>query len=453
MIYVSGPQRRSQPPPVRMPAPNTVSESPKLEHNYVVIKQAEDARPSKMTFPYRDTHEFRLLCKNCCSPGDYGQLYIHDVTHKCEEDIFAVRPKHSPVFLHVRERKNHRDFLGRYKLCNSYVYKNPMNCMYGPEGCSFAHNDIEQSLWTMEKDELYSITEFILQNRSQRYTMMDILRKHDGNFSFICRACFNHVPMLISFICEENKSICSGDLRHPWLPSKILAHFGIDGTITMINSRGFLHKTAFFKLCKWLKFCRNSRTGDCRFAHSFVERDIWMLERDSGLSQEEIVNEVNRILSGKDKQQNRHQPASVAPSTPTLASTLKSTANQPLQMKEQKKTEVEFDEDACPWVILQICSTCWKNGMKSIRNGDRDRCAKGHSNWSANKMLLLATNNKEIRTLPKKIPTGFRFLMCKGIKERNKCAYNGTGHCSFAHSEEELKIWQWMCAHDGRLPL
>jgi hypothetical protein len=63
VIYVSGPQRRSQPPPVRMPAPNIVSEAPKLEHNYVVIKQAEDARPSKITFPYRDTHEFRLLCK------------------------------------------------------------------------------------------------------------------------------------------------------------------------------------------------------------------------------------------------------------------------------------------------------------------------------------------------------------------------------------------------------
>jgi hypothetical protein len=29
--------------------------------------------------------------------------------------------------------------------------------MYGPEGCSFAHNEIEQSLWTMEKDELYTM--------------------------------------------------------------------------------------------------------------------------------------------------------------------------------------------------------------------------------------------------------------------------------------------------------
>jgi hypothetical protein len=97
-----------------------------------------------------------------------------------------------------------------------------------------------------------------------------------------------------------------------------------------------------------------------------------MLERDSGLSQEEIVNEVNRILSGKDKQQNRHQPASVVPSTPTLASTLKSTANQPLQMKEQKKTEVEFDEDGtmscpiiCTFVSLlysfthQETESCW----------------------------------------------------------------------------------------------
>lgn len=432
-----------------MPAPQ--HNAPKLEHNPMIIRQSEEPKPVKISFPYRDTHDYRLLCKNCCSLCEYGKLLIHDVTHKCEEDIFGVRAKTSRFYYHVRERKNHREFIGRYKLCNSYVYGNPTLCLYGPEVCSFAHNEIEQNFWTLEKDENFSITEFILQNRSQRYTMMDILRKHDGNFSFICRACFNHVPMLISFICEDNRMICSGDQKHPWPPSKILAHFGIDGTITMINSRGFLHKTAFFKLCKWLKYCRNSRTGDCRFAHSFVERDIWMLERDTGLTQEEIVNEVNKILSGRERQQQAQPTVS---STPTLASAIKSSANQPMKEQRRLTTEAtEFDEDACPWVILQICSTCWKSGQKSIQDGNRDRCAKSHSNWSANKMLLLAKNNKEIRPLPVKIPKGFRFIMCKGIQERNKCAYTGQGYCTFAHSEEELKIWQWMCAHEGMLYL
>ena len=86
--------------------------------------------------------------------------------HVCEENVLVVREKHSnDPWLKIRERKNHRVFSGSYIMCNSVVVGGL--CRYGEDNCSFAHNKWEQLLWTMEKDEEFNISEFIIQSRSK----------------------------------------------------------------------------------------------------------------------------------------------------------------------------------------------------------------------------------------------------------------------------------------------
>lgn len=249
---------------------------------------------AKLENPLSDTHNVYVVCQHCFRATMYPGVYEYqNIPHKCEETMLALRRKgFAESFVRVRERKNHREFPGNYILCNSIKYKNPSFCKYGEEACSFAHNEEEKYLWTLEKDGKFNITEFLIQNRKfaggKGFSLDEILNKHGGYFEFICRACYYGSPPKISQISLD-QTICNGDPPgHLWRDYKILAHVG-KGGFTIINPRGFLHKSAFFKICKWLQYCRSKVNATCRFAHSMIERDIWMLERDCGIKRSEIV--------------------------------------------------------------------------------------------------------------------------------------------------------------------
>ncbi|XP_033763482.1 LOW QUALITY PROTEIN: helicase with zinc finger domain 2-like [Pecten maximus] len=450
--YHSGPttnQGQMRPNLMQAPTPKPASEMPS--------QVTETNQPvTILKFPLRDTHDFKLVCKVCFVYGNQPGYYMpQQKTHKCEENVLAVKLKgQSVAWQCIRERKNHRQFPGKYILCNSVYYGNPGLCRYGEESCSFAHNVEEQNLWTLEKDEKFNITEFIMQNRSvsvaKGFTLEDVLKKHGGSFDFICKFCYSNTPRIISN--KGSGDFCKSPKRHQWSEYKIMAHFANDGSIKLINQRGFLHKTAFFKICKWLQYCRNQINAECRFAHSLVERDIWMLERDSGMSKEEIVMEINKAIAPLLSQQHEASPpvdqtvivrSAYAGTTPSSVAAQKA----PTNIATNVKQNLDLEDNECPYVITAICQTCWKNGKKSVQDGDKDRCVKSHSNWKTNRIFLLATANREIRPLPRKIPGGFAFIICKFIRNKTKCGYTGGGYCQFAHSQEELEVWQWMCTH------
>lgn len=446
---------QNRPNLLRAPAPKPASEMP--------LQLVEPNQPlTILQFPLRDTHDFKLVCKACYVCGNHPGHYLYQQkTHKCEENILTVKQNASAgPWRRIRERKNHREFPGKYILCNSVYYRNPGLCRYGEDTCSFAHNEEEQTLWTLEKDEKFNITEFIMQNRSvsvaKGFTLGDVLKKHGGGFDFICRYCYCNVPRSISR--KGPGDFCQSHRQHQWSEFKILAHFSTDGSIKLISPRGFLHKTAFFKICKWLQYCRNQINAECRFAHSLVERDIWMLERDSGLSKEEIVKEISKAvtLPAPAGQQQETSPSDqtvivhTASTGPTYAAPATVGHRASSEAYPSIKQNLDFDDNECQYIITAICQTCWKNGKKSVQDGDKDRCIKSHSNWGTNKIFLLATANREIRPLPRKIPGGFAFIVCKFIRNKQKCGYTGGGYCQFAHSQEELEVWQWMCVHNRK---
>ena len=97
---------------------------------------------------------------------------------------------------------------------------------------------------------------------------------------------------------------------------------------------------------------------------------------------------------------------------------------------------------------MEVCETCWKRGQLTLQSPGKDRCLKNHANWSCNIVYLLSPSKKELRPLPKKIPKGLNFCICKYIQENKKCAYTGTGPCQYAHSNEELEAWRYMCMNN-----
>ncbi|XP_022318175.2 3'-5' exoribonuclease HELZ2-like isoform X3 [Crassostrea virginica] len=448
-------QAQIRPNMMRAPAPRPVADSTQYEE-----PPAEGSSSSfTQDFPPKlaANLEYKLVCKNCYKVNTATGLFLYQpVQHRCEENILVVRDKQGGgPWLKIRERKNHRVFYGSYIMCNSIVVGGI--CRYGEDNCSFAHNKWEQLLWTMEKDEEFNITEFIIQSRSKNldkgYSIADILQRHSGYLSFVCKACFYNTPQMINREGAEGK--CSGKGKHDWSDYKILAHFSTDGAVTIINPRGFQHKTAFFKVCKWLHYCRNRINAECRFAHSMVERDLWMFERDTGFSQEKIVEIANQQLGiSTIAPETKSYTSEITPSAtlfqPPSAPTPSVIPRATAQVAEAKPVASvdEEEDDLCPYIVQELCLTCWKNGKKSPQDGTKDRCIKIHSNWKMNRVYLVSPSNKEIRSLPRKIPTGFRFILCSYIEKRGKCGYTGGGPCQFAHSQEELEIWQWMCAHD-----
>lgn len=296
----------------------------------------------KLDNPLSDTHTAYVVCQHCFKATIYPGIYEYVPTvHKCEETMLSMKRKGgADPFVRVRERKNHREFPGNYILCNSIKYKNPSFCKYGEEVCSFAHNDVERFLWTLEKDGKFNITEFLIQNRKfadgKGYSLSEILIKHRGHFEFICRACYYGSPPKISLISTDH-SKCSGDPPgHPWKDFKIMAHVNdVEPSkkwFTIINQRGFLHKSAFFKICKWLQFCRQKVNAACRFAHSVIERDIWMLERDCGIKRGEIVSQSKQLnCSPLPSASHSSGPGTQAKTTPTEHTIPSAAAAEPKQ--------------------------------------------------------------------------------------------------------------------------
>lgn len=105
----------------------------------------------------------------------------------------------------------------------------------------------------------------------------------------------------------------------------------------------------------------------------------------------------------------------------------------------------------CPITVLEVCETCWKRGQRTQQEPGKDRCQKGHGNWSCNIVYLLSPSLKELRPLPKKIPSGLNFILCQHIRDGKKCAYIGRGPCQFAHCAEEIDAWKFMCANNCKI--
>ena len=368
-----------------------------------VIKGSKQVA-QRYIFPLKDSHKYRLACQKCLDLIDNeGHYNLKQFNHTCAENMLIVQPKGSNTWTHVRERINPRN-VGNYIRCRFFGSNVPCSSQ---DMCMYAHSDEEQFLWNLEKDGHFNITEFILQNKSpatQRcFTVEDVFRKHPGWFQFLCRACFYAQPCRISVQDKANPNLCSQH-SHQWSDNVLLIHVNLQRSITAIAERPFKHKGAFYLLCHKMQFCVRQAQTKCNFAHSMVERDIWLIERDYEISRMEIVQRSQLFLLTLCQTQTLPVPTS------------------PIQSEGQKKSKVtsamstslpELNQEGvrCPFIVIEVCNLCWKKGRKIQKDKMRqDRCAgsgMGHI-WSQNRAYLITPENKLLRPLPKRIPVGCR---------------------------------------------
>ena len=246
----------------------------------------------KITFPLGEPFEPLVVCQVCFTDGKSPAA----AAHNCQEDTLVVQYKRSGAWFRVRERINHVDFAGRYHMCNQLPdYAIGKRCPRG-DHCTFAHSEVERALWMAEKSGQFNIRQFIAQSgsRSQvaaRHTVQSVLAKHPGQLAFLCRDCYLY-NRRVSMQSPSRMALCSVE-THDWLSSAVLAHCSSAvGNITLVSPYPTTATATDFTLCLMGVFCRRRWMGECTHAHSVVERDLWQVQRDCGISQRQIVHQV-----------------------------------------------------------------------------------------------------------------------------------------------------------------
>ena len=386
---------------------------PPLHSSGKAQKVAPPPGEPKMQLPFPHL-KWQLVCSACFVPsgGRVGEYSVVETGHKCLQDVLALQRSPGCPWFKVRERRNHRHFYGSYVLCVHMNSEPPRPCKFGDEKCSFAHTTEEQVLWTLEKDGKFNITEFILTNRDttsvpQGYSPEELFIKHPGEFKFICMQCFFPGAGQPRMLTQEfsGSGVCGGR-SHAWADSKLLAHIQPNGYVNPIGPKPFSHKTAYFKLCHKLQYCPKRCGHGCVHAHSFPERDVFMLERDMDISREELVQ---KYLQWEQQQ----GPAAGAAPTATAGKT-HTTAPQsaPPSPAHSAIAHLRQQSAKCPFRIIYVCAVCWGQGKRSPKLINKDRCSgpgNGHM-WQINKLALLIPESVVIRNLPRKIPSQLRYV-------------------------------------------
>lgn len=207
-------------------------------------------------------YRFKLCCDQCLEFTSIPwQFRLKELRHYCLQHKLAIymgdKDGESVWFL-VRERLSHRNFQGGYILCHSITFKDSKLCHKGDQ-CSFAHNPLEQFLWQKEKAGVFSISDFITKHKQQTSprqgsmtadSVRELISMYPGSFCYICRRCFFNQAIST----KGNGGICVGKDKHSWNTNQVLAHV-FEGRYTLIDPPKFNQPTAYYRLCRFEKFC------------------------------------------------------------------------------------------------------------------------------------------------------------------------------------------------------
>ncbi|KAK1344817.1 hypothetical protein QTO34_013519 [Cnephaeus nilssonii] len=358
--------------------------------------------PSSVTprHPLEGTHELRQACQICfvkSGPKLMDFTYLADTDHKCKKDILIGRIKNveDKLWKKIRPRPTKTNYEGPYYICKDVAAEE--ECRYSGH-CTFAYCQEEIDVWTLERKGAFSREAFFGGNGKVHLTVFKLLQEHLGEFIFLCEKCFDHKPRMISKRNKDNSTSCS----HP-----VTKHEFQDNNL--------------------------------------VELKVWILQSETGISHDAIVQESKRYWQNLEA----NMPGAQVPGNQIMPGFL--------------NMKIKF-----------VCAQCLRNGQVTEPDKNRKYCsAKARHSWTKDRraMRVMSVERKKwmnIRPLPTKKqmplqfdvhtfaikPKAFRVVMnavdelflnmplCNHIASGKKCQY--VGNCSFAHSPEEREVWTYM---------
>ncbi|XP_040917569.1 zinc finger CCCH domain-containing protein 7B-like [Toxotes jaculatrix] len=424
-----------------------VMQSPK--DNY---RERKDQAPVAASHPLSSTHEFLQACSACFpreGVGIYSFVHKPDLVHRCKQDILLCRRKaeNPSEWTRVRRIPPCTSFKGPFVLCRELLKSGDLGmCKYG-EKCTFAYNQLEIDVWTEERKGTLDrslLFDTAAAKLNPVHSVIRLLQEHKGTFIFLCQACYDSKPRIISKRCRDNQTICSNlDVRHNFDANKCLAF-----VVRTLNVN-YRKVRPLSVLCQ-LDLCHQAirygcqREDNCRHAHSIIELKTWRVQRDTGISHDEIVKVATKYYDKQEQISSKQKWNRLSPGSSGIK--LKAgvgggvkggAAGKNLNMK------MKF-----------ACAQCWRDGLISEPDKALKYCtAKARHAWTKDRRVLLVKSLErskwvQVRPLPHAKNFPAQYDLCTQILEKRKCNY--TGNCTFAHSQEEKEMWMYMKNNDLR---
>ncbi|XP_061764953.1 zinc finger CCCH domain-containing protein 7B isoform X1 [Nerophis ophidion] len=412
--------------------------------------------------PLAGTHEFRQACHACYSrigPRVMDYKYQPEAAHRCKRDVLLCRLKNTddPTWKRIRPRPARNNFLGAFVLCKEVQER--QECQYG-ENCTFAYCQEEIDVWTQERKGALSrelLFDPLGSTERRALSVTRLLQLHMGMFMFLCEECFDSKPRIISKRSKENLSVCSNlTARHPFDDNKCLVHVVRSANVRYSKVRP-LHPLCQFDVCRHEVRYGCQREDSCSFAHSVIELKCWVLQQDTGITHEEMVQESKRHWQRLEQNaQKQQRPIHIPHPSSSLSIGGMGGGNvgdcmgggvhsmgslgalgggpprgRPLNLK------MKF-----------VCGQCWREGQVNEPDKNLKYCtAKARHSWTKERRVLLVKSFEKkkwvvVRPLPFSRTYPQQYDMCVHVMKQKKCHY--IGNCSFAHSLEERDVWTYM---------
>ncbi|XP_021436882.2 zinc finger CCCH domain-containing protein 7B isoform X1 [Oncorhynchus mykiss] len=405
--------------------------------------------------PLAATHEFRQACHACYSrigPRVIDYQYQPEAAHRCKRDVLLCRFKNTddPTWKRVRPRPARNNFLGAFVLCKEVQER--QECQYG-ENCTFAYCQEEIDVWTQERKGALSrelLFDPLGSTERRALSVTRLLQLHMGMFMFLCEECFDSKPRIISKRSKENLAVCSNlTARHPFDDNKCLVHVVRSANVRYSKVRP-LHPLCQFDVCRHEVRYGCQREDSCSFAHSVIELKCWVLQQDTGITHEEMVQESKRHWYRLEQNAQRQKPMHVPHQSCGGVGGIGGGDNlggggvgsggggvggggrgRGLNLK------MKF-----------VCGQCWRDGQVNEPDKALKYCtAKARHSWTKERRVLLVKSFEKkkwvvVRPLPFSRTYPQQYDMCVHVMKQKKCHY--IGNCSFAHSLEERDVWTYM---------
>uniref|UniRef100_A0A0L8IBG9 Uncharacterized protein n=1 Tax=Octopus bimaculoides TaxID=37653 RepID=A0A0L8IBG9_OCTBM len=224
--------------------------------------------------PLMDTHAYALFCQLCFPMA----INISFEIHRCERNILVYVERGTSFWNRVRESITEDGSFKIPELCRIPAVEHIME-----ERCIFAHNLLEMKLWQQEFQGNFNVRDFIKFQRTTSCDVNYIMSTYGHGFEFICKSCLQKNE--ISNESSDDPNHCNCSIPHCWETSKVLRCVTQSGEF-IIRKPFDLRKNTAYLLCESSSSCQ---TDSCVYAHNEVEKDIWRLERDQGITQERLV--------------------------------------------------------------------------------------------------------------------------------------------------------------------
>ncbi|XP_047428625.1 zinc finger CCCH domain-containing protein 7B-like [Mugil cephalus] len=414
-----------------------------LKNHY---KEKSNQRRVSIYNPLSATHEFLQACSLCFPREGKGvDSFVHkpDLIHDCKRDILLCRRKAAcpPAWTRVRPLPTKSSFTGPFLLCKNLLDSG--FCKY-EEKCTFAYNQLEIDVWTQERKgtldrRLMFETEPVKLDPVN--SIIRLLQEHKGSFIFLCQECYDNKPRVISKRSRANPTTCSNtDVHHNFDANKCLAFVVSTFNVNYSKVRP-LSVLCLLDLCRKAIRYGCQWEDECNYAHSIIELKTWRVQRDTGISPDEIVKISTKHLETEEQNSSKQKGNRLSSggdwSKPKGAEGGRRGGGKTLNMN------MKF-----------ACAQCWRDGLISEPDKTLKYCsAKARHMWTKERRVLLVKSPErskwvQVRPLPHAKNFPLYYDMCAQIRDKKKCNYSG--NCTFAHSEEEREMWMYMKNHDLR---